>query len=244
VTYLNWQCDETTEYWAKKLLIPIKSKTPMPQYDGMDYRLWEDTWKKHILQDSFPDYCRYPNLEESLLCSPSNIIQCFREQRVLEGLALTVAWGRMTRSKGNIYSEPIQKIEDTLINSLQLIDKTDSVKDSWNHMVHNLKWSNVMTSKCLHFVARSLDYSTNPPVPIDKTVIINCVWPKFRKMINRNFSKGIDIYPEKWWDYNNSWRSYNRYMTAINCWASTKGWTTTQLENTLFQEYYPQEKQL
>ena len=240
--YLNWQYDETTEYWAKRLLIPIKSKHPKPQYDGLDYRLWEETWKKHILQDSFPGYCHYPNQEGSLLCSPSNIIYCFRDQRVLEGLALTIAWGRMTRSKGNIYQDSNQIIEETLHNCRRLIEETNSVKDSWNLMVKRLKWSNVITSKCLHFLTRSLDYSMNPPVPIDNKVIVNNVWPKFKEMIINNFTKGIDFFPEKWWDYSNSWSGYNRYMTAINCWASYKGWTTTQIENTIFQEYYPEDK--
>ncbi|MFC2042957.1 hypothetical protein ACFLUA_02255 [Chloroflexota bacterium] len=236
---LYWQYDETTEYWAKKLLLPIKSMHPIPQYDGMDYRLWEDTWKKHILKDSFPEYCQYPNEEESLLCSQSNIIHCFRDQKLLEGLVLTVAWGRMTRSKGKIYQKSNQMIEETLYNCLVLIEKTNSIKGSWNLLINRLNWSYVITSKCLHFLSRSLDYSTNPPVPIDNKVIINNVWPKFKEMVNNNFTLGIDSFPEKWWDYDNSWSSYNRYITAINCWASTKGWTTTELESTIFDEYYP-----
>jgi len=70
--YLNWQYDKTTEYWAKRLLIPIKSKHQKLQYDGLDYRLWEETWKKHILKDTFQAYCHYPHQEGSVLCSPSN----------------------------------------------------------------------------------------------------------------------------------------------------------------------------
>jgi len=240
--YLNWQYDESTEYWAKRLLIPIKSKHPEPQYDGLDYRLREKTWKKHILKDSFPAYCHYPNQEGSLLCSPSNIIRCYRDQRVLEGLALTVAWGRMTRSKGNIYQESNQIIEETLQKCLRLIEKTNSVKDSWNLLVRRLHWSYVITSKCLHFLARSLSYSINPPVPIDNRVIINRVWHTFEEMVTNNFKASTEIFPEEWWDDAVSWNAYNRYMTAINCWASQKDWTTTQIENTIFQEYYPNGK--
>lgn len=34
--------------------------------------------------------------------------------------------------------------------------------------------------------------------------------------------------------------AYNRYMTDILCTADKRGsWTTTQLENTIFEEYYP-----
>lgn len=240
---LNWQFDETTEYWAKRLIIPIvESKHPEPQYDGMDYRLWEETWKKHILQDSFPDYCHYPNHEGSLLCSPANIIRCFSEQKMLEGLALTVAWGRMTRSKGNIYKQSNQIIEETLLNCRKSIEKSNNISDSWNLLVGRLMWSNVITSKCLHFLARSLGYAANPPVPIDNKVILRRVWPTFEKMITNKFNQAADKFPEEWWDKSNSWSSYNRYMTAINCWASSIGWTTTELESTIFQEYYPGDK--
>lgn len=240
---LVWNYDETTEYWAKRILIPLtESNHPVQQYDGMDYRMREDTWAKHILQDQFPDYCCYPYHEGTLLCSPSNIIRCFNDQKVLEGLALTVAWGRMTRSKGNIYTQSNRVIEETLRNCLGLIEKTNKIEDSWNLLVGRLKWSNVITSKCLHFLARSLGYSSNPPVPIDNKVIIKRVWPAFEKMIISNFNKSADKFPDTWWDNSTSWSAYNRYMTAINCWALNKGWTTTQLENTIFQEYYPGDK--
>lgn len=236
---LSWHPDQTTEYWAKKVPIPIKSKRPIPQYDGMDYRMREGTWAKHIQGDRFPEYCRYPCLEETLLCSPENIMHCFQDQKVLEGLALTVAWGRMTRSKGNIYTKSNKVIEKTLLNCLSSIESTGSVKDSWNLLVSSFGWSHVITSKCLHFLARSLGYSSNPPAPIDTKVIIKRVWPAFEKMVINNFKKDKDTFPEAWWDNRSSWEPYNRYMTALNCWASNKGWTTTQLESTLFQEYYP-----
>ena len=112
---LHWINDKQTELWANRLLIPIQAKLPKRQYDGMDYRMRETTWKKHILSDGFPDYCRYPNESNSLLASPSNITRCFQDQKVLEALALTVAWGRMTRAKVNIYQKSNQVIEKTLL---------------------------------------------------------------------------------------------------------------------------------
>lgn len=208
----------------------------------MDYRIRVNTWTKHIHQDQFPGYCRYPDHEGTLLCSPTNIIHCFQDQKVLEGLALTVAWGRMTRSKGNIYTQSNQVIEETLRNCPGLINKTNSIQDAWNLLVGRLKWSNVVTSKCLHFLARSLGYSTDPHVPIDNKVIIKRVWPTYEKMIINNFDKTTEKFPDEWWDNSTSWSTYNRYMTAINCWASNKGWTTIQLENSIFQEYYPKDK--
>ena len=239
---LNWEYDKTTAYWANRLLIPIKSKRPTPQYDGLDYRLWEDTWVKHILNSSFPEYCRYPQQQGSLLCSPSNIIRCYQEQKVLEALALTVAWGRMTRTKGNIYQKSNRVIEKTLSKCLRLTINTNSVEHAWNLLLRELDWGYVITSKCLHFLARSLGYESNPPVPLDNKVILNEVWPAFKKMINQHKSSSNYPMPGIWWDYSVSWSGYNRYMTAINCWANAVGWTTTQLENTLFEEYYPRDK--
>jgi len=146
----------------------------------------------------------------------------------------------MTRSKGNIYQESNQIIEETLLNCLRFIEKTNNIKDSWNLLVRRLRWSYVVTSKCLHFLARSLDYSTNPPVPIDNRVIINRGWHTFEEMVTNNFKISIDVFPEEWWDNSASWFAYNRSMTAINCWASHKGWTTTQIENTIFSGILPQ----
>lgn len=234
---LNWNYDNTTKYWAERLLIPIRSKSPQPQYDGLDYRLWENTWKKHILNDSFPEYCHYPHQQGSLLCSPSNIIRCFKDQKVLEALALTVAWGRMTRTKNNIYKKSRHVIEESLLKCVQSIEESKSIERPWDLLVNQLEWSNVISSKCLHFLSRSLGYETNPPVPIDNKMIIEKVWPTFKKQVKGEFILGIDVIPKGWWEYSSSFKSYNRYMTAINVWADLKGWTTTQMENTIYKEY-------
>ena len=182
---LDWNDDKTTEFWANRAPLPIKSNSPRPQYDGLDYRLWEDTWRKHILNQSFPEYCHYPQQPESLLCSPENIIRCFQDKLVLEALVLTVAWGRMTRTKGNIYQQSNPIIESTLNECLRTVKLINSVEDAWNLLVQKLGWSYVITSKCLHFLARSLGCESNPPVPIDNKVIINEVWSTFKKMIKQ-----------------------------------------------------------
>jgi hypothetical protein len=56
-------------------------------------------------------------------------------------------------------------------------------------------------------------------------------------MIKENRRWGDPALPLDWQD--NSWKSFNRYMTAIECWASHMGWSFTALENTLFSVYYP-----
>lgn len=235
---MDWHYDETTAFWANRILIPVKLPI-QPQYNGLDYRLREDTWKKHILEPSFPESCRYPKQDGALLCSPENIITCFQDRRVLEALVLTVAWGRMTRSKGNIYQKSNQVIEETLLECLELVEATHHVEYSWKLLVKRLDWGFVVVSKCLHFLARSLGYETNPPVPIDNKVILGEVWPTFRKLINKDRRFSNYPMPGIWWDHSASWDGYNRYMTAINCWSNVVGWTTTQMECTIFQEYYP-----
>jgi hypothetical protein len=157
----------------------------------------------------------------------------------LEALVLVVAWGRMTRSKGNIYQKPRQIIDKTLLECLHSTEKNKGVEDAWKLLVKRLGWGDVITSKCLHFLVRSLGYETNPPVPIDNKVILGEVWPTFKKLINKHRGSSDHPMPYGWGDMSMSWTSYNRYMTAINCWADAKGWTTTQVESTIFQEYYP-----
>jgi len=233
-----WDHDRITAYWANQAPIPIKLPV-QPQYDGLDYRLRESTWVKHIRKSSFPEYCRYPNQPESLLCSPENIIRCFQDDLVLEALVLVVAWGRMTRSKGNIYQKSNLIIEEALLECIQLTKEKNSVEDAWKLLSKRLDWGFVITSKSLHFLARSLGYETNPPVPLDNKVFLGEVWPTFVKQISSHVNPSGYPKPEPWWDKSASWGGYNRYMTAINCWADERGWTTTQLECTLFQAYYP-----
>ena len=76
-------------------------------------------------------------------------------------------------------------IEEILLKCLKLTKGENAVMDSWNLLVNELKWSAVITSKCLHFLVRSLGYEINPPVPIDNAVIIKKVWPKFEESINK-----------------------------------------------------------
>lgn len=233
---LKWNYDETTAYWANRGILPFPP-SPQKQFEGSP--LVENSWKKHLINNSFPEYCRHPNKPGYLLCSPSNIIRCFKNDKVLEALVLTIVWGAMTRTKGkSIYTQPNKIIEEVLLKCMELTKRKNSVMDSWNLLVNELKWSAVITSKCLHFLVRSLDYEINPPVPIDNTVIIKKVWPKFKELVKGQRISGDPSMYEGWWSYDASWDAYNRYMTAINCWSKLKGWTTTQIENTIFKVFY------
>lgn len=233
---LIWHYDEKTEFWAKRVIIPLMAKKPKQQYDGSAVNPKEEIWKKYILKSEFSVYCNNPNWYGLLICSPNNIIQCFRDKYMLEALALTVVWGSMAPAIKHIYNKPKGEIETTLFRCFKLIEEENSVEGAWNLIVNDLAWKKVMTSKTLHFLTRSMDYDMNPPVPIDKGIIIDKVWKNFIIMVNDKFRRGIDPYPPNTWG-SSTWESYNCYMTAINVWAGIKGWTTTQLENTIYKEY-------
>jgi hypothetical protein len=165
-----------------------------------------------------------------LVDNPENIIKCFQNKKVLEALALIVSWGGMARTKKYIYQKGHATIKQNLLSCFDLIYNQRNIEDSFKALRTNLSWTSIMISKCLHFLARSLSFDINPPVPLDGGVILKNVWPKFRSQI-------IDYPPPAPWLQYYEWSEYNRYMTAINCWAQMKKWTTTQIENTIYEEY-------
>lgn len=247
---LHWILDENTEYWAKKAPIPIKAPTHLLQYSGTDKHGDREKWRKHIQNCEFPGYC-IRNREGTLLPSPENIMKCFKDGLVLEGLALTVLWSgpSMARNKDRFiykgHKPGLKTIERALHKCIRILNEQRSVQAPWNVLVNDseFRWGDVITSKVLHFMARSQGY-VNPPVPIDKKVFIDDVWPKFKLGIKSEMGKSAGIraewkLPKPWKSAirNDYWSAYNRYMTAIICWADIKGWTTTELENTIYKEY-------
>ena len=91
-----------------------------------------------------------------------------------------------------------------------------------------LRWSPVLASKTLHFLCRALGFEQNPPVAIDNAVILNKVWPTWRHLVPPVLTLG---------GWNGTSEAYLRYMTAILIWAEARGWTTTEMEATIFEEY-------
>jgi len=236
---LQWILDETTAHWANKLPIAIKANSPLPQYDGREYRGDPQTWSKHILSSSFPAFCIIPG-SNKLLPSPDNIMGCFKTGLVLEGLALVIMWGGsgMVRNKNDIYAPSLQDIDHTLQRCLQTINEQNSIAPSWNMLVNGLAWTDVITSKVLHFMTRLIGYE-NPSVPIDVKVILKEVWPRFKQSVIDSEKRPTDPKLPDRWRKGNGWEPYNRYMTAVICWSNIMGWTTTQLENTIYREYTP-----
>lgn len=157
---------------------------------------------------------------------PKNIIRCFENDKILEGLALVVLWGGMSRTKNRIYARDKSVIRKTLVEAREIILRTNEIDGAWNLLQNELEWTNVMISKTLHFMTRASGFDKNPPVPIDGAVILKTVWP----FLTRNIAEA----PKGW---SNGLPGYRRYMTFMNYFASKLGWTTTQFENTLFHHF-------
>ena len=77
IPLLTYTPDPQTAYWAARLPLPLDLPI-QPQYDGLDYRMRAETWRKHILATGFPEYCDYPESPGALLASPENVIHCFQ----------------------------------------------------------------------------------------------------------------------------------------------------------------------
>ena len=218
-----WQTDKPTQTVARNYPLPIYAHAPRLQDPGGNFE--PASWKHRLRPpDVFP-----PGASTA---SPKLIIDEFQVAHYLPALALTVRWGSMARTSSRyIYRQhDLQYIHDALGQCAQSISRTDSIQESWDILTQGLQWTNVITSKTLHFLCRALGFNQDPPVPIDRGVILNYVWPGFR----------IGIPPAQRpadWE-GNTFAAYCRYMTAIATWGQMKQppWTTTEVESTIYFE--------
>jgi len=223
-----WQVDRATEAVARKYPLPIYATTPRPQDPGGNFE--PANWQHRLRgMDVFP--------AGASRASPSLIIGEFQAAHYLQGLALTVCWGGMARTSNRyIYRQhSLEDIYDVLDKCAKDISQTQSIQSSWNALTQQLEWTNVITSKTLHFLCRALGFEDNPPVPIDRGVVLNYVWPGFRIGIPPKQRADVGD-----WD-GNTYAAYSRYMTAILTWAHLRqpAWTTTQIEATIYDENAP-----
>jgi hypothetical protein len=103
--------------------------------------------------------------------------------------------------------------------------ETKSIDRCWEILTRQLGWSGVITSKTLHFLCRALEFTQNPPVPVDGRLIREKAWPRFLNAVP------LSQRPDNW--EGDSFQAYGRYMTAILTWAGRNSWTTTQVEATI-----------
>lgn len=221
---LNWQIDESAQFWANILVIDIEG-ADAHQYAGHEINI--NLWKNLTLSRTFPN--------DSIVCSPENIMKCFQKDMFLEGLILTINWGGMSGTIESIYKQPLEDIHNNIGSCKKSILETNSIEKSWNLLTVELSWTNVMSSKLLHFLTRSLDY-TNVPVPIDRAHIIGKIAKAYRGKIKeiRNNYPGESI-PKTWGS--SGYPNYISYMNTIIKWAEHYHISTTELESRIFNKY-------
>jgi hypothetical protein len=230
---MNWQHDPATATAAlAAATFPLRpgGGVPAPQFPG--HRTTPEIWYDRVLHHRWP-------AARPLVSSPNNIINLFQQRNYLEALAMVVSWGSMGRRLRYIYSRSLHDIEQTLQQCAASIQQTYSIQVAWASLTgtscNQLEWTAVQTSKTLHFLSRALGFCQNPPVPIDAAVIRQCVWRAFRRTINEIPANQRPPLPLDW--EGNTFDAYNRYMTAILVWADRWGWTTTDVETTLYRDY-------
>ncbi len=222
---LNWTRDNATAIAAQRFPLPLRSTVPATQFPGFQFN--PDSWDRRVLTPA-----RWP--AGPLVSSPQQIVALFAAGSHLEGLAMVVSWGRMWRQPNSVYGTgPLEAIDAALRAGASSIQETISIAGAWAILTGQGKdqpgWSAVLTSKTLHFLCRALGFENNPPVAIDGLVIRNTVWPAWRRTVPPT------VMPRDW--KGDSLEAYLRYMTAILVWADRLGWTTPQIEATIFAEF-------
>jgi hypothetical protein len=224
---LSWYTDPKTAQAATAHKLPLPHVLPARQVDGCETNT--EIWRDRIIHP--------PTWTDPIRSDPAEIIKQFKQGRYTQGLALVVSWGGMGRRAKAIYGEAtpaaIMHIERTLQICARDIQESLSIDNSWQSLAGcsggELHWSEVMTSKTLHFLCRSLGFEKNPPVPLDGEVIRGRLWPFFR------YSMPLDHRPDNW--EGPTFQAYCRYMTAIRTWADKHGWTTTEMEATIWDHF-------
>ena len=225
---LNWPINENAQYWANRLVINVDG-APNEQYGGHDIN--QNLWKNFTINRTFP--------EDRLLCSPENIIKCFQQDKFLEALILTINWGVMSGTVETIFKQPIEAINTAIGNCKISIQDSHRprIENSWKTLTNELGWTNVMSSKLLHFLIRSMGYTSNCPVPIDGAVMVKKVWRAYKmRILDLITQEGPhhDL-PCRW--NGNNFNNYISYMTTIINWAAYYGISTTELEIKIFRKY-------
>lgn len=202
---------------------------PAAQFNGRNFNI--NNWNNRVINNG-----AWP--EPPIVSSPETIIGEFENQHYLQALALVVSWGTMWRQNPHIYgNRNLQSISNALIECATSIQATNAINDSWLILtgdgIGQLGWSPVITSKTLHFLCRALGHENDPPVAIDNAVILQRVWPCWRSRWVHLIDAGQR--PQGW--RGSGLETYLRYMTAIKVWADLRGWTTTQLEASIFASF-------
>ena len=137
---LKWRRHDPTREAALQFQ-PINSDTPKDQYPG-----------RKFVPAKWPAYLREQDLQamaHECVSAPERIVEEFREKQYSRGLALTISWGRMRRTRQRILKYGIQNIHDQLEQCGQSIRETKSIETSWEKLTAELEWTNVDEETCV-----------------------------------------------------------------------------------------------
>lgn len=223
---MNWTINEQITTIAGRISVDLADANPN-QYPGD--LINTNLWKNFTLSRNFPP--------ELVVCSPANIIKCFQDDLFLEGLILTINWGKMNKTVEKIFNQDIRTIDECLKKCKEDISQHHSINNSWEWLAKHLAWTNVMSSKILHFLCRSLGH-IKVPVPIDNAQILKKFRPLLAELLYNNYEELQETIPQinnyMSWGQNQDYTfgSYERYMNFIMAWSPNGN--TTAFEVRLF----------
>lgn len=229
---MKWKFDTISRTAAFRVPLPLPQPSnpsspippiPAPQFQGRVLRV--SNWS-HRVNGSWPAV--------RIRTTPQAIINTFSTGDYLKGLALVIVWGTMWRGNRRIYAAGNRQIDAVLRRCDQSIQNNQTAQQAWNFLTskrpNGLGWSEVLTSKVLHFMARVRGFQ-KVPVPLDNAIIRNKIWPAWESELKKN---GHPV-PGAW--KGNSYQAFNRYMSAIDAWAAHYNLTYSQMEATIFAHY-------
>lgn len=208
--------------------------TTSPQYPG-DVKFWNPQWKSCLPSEPSPLKIDYT--VPSIIRSASKGDWSMFVLQV--GLWGNMIPGTMGKSHRKIYGvtygdcpnqDRFNIIHASLNKAHQSMVTSRSLEEIWLQLRGDLDWSAVMISKCLHFMARSAGWIEPIPVPIDNAMVRKWLWPAFKNAVKNN---GI-VWPRPGGVNGDSWKTYNRYMSAIRGWAEVQQKSCMDIENSLF----------
>ena len=231
---LNWEVDPTFSALSKKIVLkPFESVAEQFAGDIGEVRHY---WTGLVDEP----------LGENLDYRIESILSSAKHEDWLLFVLQVGIWGQMipgthARPYRKIYDcstqEPVSKerlhqIKKCLANAMSQLIDNQPLEVVWQGF-EKVNWSDVMISKCLHFMCRTLEYRGAIVVPIDNAMVQNTLWVAFKKFVgdnNQNWPRPARVVGQ-------GYIGYQRYFTAMHEWSEKLGISNSQLEFNLFHAF-------
>jgi len=199
-------------------------------------------------QQANNNYSRLMNIPTVYLdSSPESIIESAQAGEWLTFLLKVGRWGHMipgplagpmqniygNRNPTHVLQERLNQISLCLSDSFEMLLQEHSFRLIWERF-DELNWTRVIRSKCLHFQARAADLEGPIPIAVDGLMSTQWLWPAFRSVVRQRL--GLQ-WPNPGSITGDTFESYNRYLSAMNAWATHMNIGIDELEVRLFQAF-------